>query len=133
MKKIKAIIAMLAVCFLIAGCGDVSKVIILPSDSQLYSQNEIDSAIKVTKSYFKRYFDGCTMTELTYAGDEITNAHKEFATRHNADEVIVLTSSFDVDASGGDGSLNPNSTYDGWMWILVRNKNGNWRHVDHGY
>ena len=50
-----------------------------------------------------------------------------------ADEVIVLISSFDVDSSGGDGSLNPNSTYTRWSWILVRNKNGKWKHVDHGY
>ena len=42
-------------------------------------------------------------------------------------------SSFDVDETGGDGSLNPNSTYDGWCWILVRNTGGRWKHVDHGY
>ena len=41
--------------------------------------------------------------------------------------------SFDVDSSGGDGSLNPDSTYDNWMWILVRNKDGEWKHVDHGF
>lgn len=46
---------------------------------------------------------------------------------------MVLLSSFDVDSSGGDGSLNPNSTYDNWMWILVRTKDGQWKHVDHGY
>ena len=46
---------------------------------------------------------------------------------------MVLLSSFDVDSSGGDGSLNPNSTYDNWMWILVRSKNEEWKHVDHGY
>lgn len=37
------------------------------------------------------------------------------------DEVIVLLSPFYVDSSGGDCSLNPNSTYDDWGWILVRN------------
>ena len=52
---------------------------------------------------------------------------------YSADEVIVLVSSFDVGKSGGDGSLNPDSTYTKWKWILVRNKSGSWRHVDHGY
>lgn len=47
--------------------------------------------------------------------------------------MLVLLSSFDVDASGGDGSLNPNSSYEGWAWILVRSKAGQWKHVDHGY
>lgn len=46
---------------------------------------------------------------------------------------IVLLSSFDVDSSGGDGSLNPNSTYSDWKWILVRTDGGKWQHVDHGY
>ena len=41
--------------------------------------------------------------------------------------------SFDVDSSGGDGSLNPNSTYSDWKWILVRTNGGHWQHVDHGY
>ncbi len=58
---------------------------------------------------------------------------KEIKTLLNGDEAIVLTSTFDVDGSGGDGSLNPNSTYKDWIWLLVRNKQGEWKHVDHGY
>jgi hypothetical protein len=46
----------------------------------------------------------------------------------------VLLSDFNVDSSGGDGSLNPNSTYGGWNWILIRDsKTGNWRVDDWGY
>lgn len=48
-------------------------------------------------------------------------------------KLLFLTSTFDVDGSGGDGSLNPNSTYKDWIWLLVRNKQGEWKHVDHGY
>lgn len=48
-------------------------------------------------------------------------------------EAIVLVSTFDVDASGGDGSLNPDDTYENWEWVLVRDKDGTWRHVTHGY
>lgn len=110
-----------------------------PSDSNseyssaLYTDAEITAAIDAATAYFDTYFTGCTLTEITYGGDEKTQAHKEWAERHDADEVIVLLSSFDVDASGGDGSLNPNSTYDNWMWIMVRNDGGAWRHADHGY
>ena len=25
------------------------------------------------------------------------------------------------------------STYDNWLWILVRTADGDWKHVDHGY
>lgn len=45
----------------------------------------------------------------------------------------MLVSAFDVDASGGDGSLNPNDTYEDWEWVLVRDKDGTWHHVTHGY
>ena len=52
---------------------------------------------------------------------------KEILQQYGGDEAIVLTSTFDVDGSGGDGSLNPNSTYKDWIWLLVRNNrvNGN--------
>ena len=99
----------------------------------MYSQKEINSAIDVIKKEFKRDWKGCTLKEIHYAGDKVSKEHQEFAERYNADEVIVLVSTFDVDESGGDGSLNPNSTYTDWNWILVRKNGGKWKHVDHGY
>lgn len=42
-------------------------------------------------------------------------------------------SSFDVDSFSVDGSLKLDSTYDNWMWILVRTDEEQWIHVDHGY
>ena len=108
------------------------RVIKLFNDSNMYSQNEIDDAIKVIVDEFQGW-KGCTLTSIYYGGDELSKAHQEWADRNDADEVIVLLSSFDVDESGGDGSLNPNSTYDDWMWILVRKNGGQWMHIDHGY
>lgn len=46
---------------------------------------------------------------------------------------IVLYSSFDTDASGGDGSLEPNTTYDDFQWILVRDNGGTWEVKTYGY
>ena len=83
-------------------------------------------------NYFNENFKGCTLKEIYYAGDN-ENYFKEILQQYGADEAIVLTSTFDVDGSGGDGSLNPNSTYKDWIWLLVRNKQGEWKHVDHGY
>lgn len=42
------------------------------------------------------------MTEINYDCDKASKAHKEWADRHNADEAIVLLSSFDVNSSVGD-------------------------------
>ncbi|AMJ41429.1 Copper amine oxidase N-terminal domain-containing protein [[Clostridium] propionicum DSM 1682] len=112
--------------------GNVKNVEIKSVKSNIFSENDIESAINTVIAYFKAEFSGCTLTEIVYAGDD----KQEFAylaSQYNADEVIVLVSSFDVDSSGGDGSLTPNSTYSDWKWILVRDRGGQWKHFDHGY
>ena len=135
MKRVIALLLSVICLLSLTACGggDVSEVGIQDFTSEIYTHKEIDSAIDEILRYFKKNFDGCTLREITYAGDEKTLVHTEWAERHDADEVIVLTSTFDVDSSGGDGSLNPDSTYTRWMWILVRNGKGRWKHVDHGY
>ena len=101
--------------------------------SQIYSEEDIESAIQVISDYFDKEFEGCTLTELYYPGDSYADEFNEFAEIYGADEAIILMSSFEVGPSGGDGSLNPNSTYNDWNWILVRSGGGKWEHVDHGY
>ena len=134
MKRLVAVLLSVVCLLSMIGCGgDVSEVGIKDYASEIYTHKEVDAAIHEIIRYFKKNFEGCTLREITYAGDEKTLAHGEFAERHGADDVIVLISTFDVDGSGGDGSLNPNSTYTRWMWILVRNGKGRWKHVDHGY
>lgn len=113
--------------------GDVSSMKTHEVESKMYSQEDIASAIEVIKKDFQKDFKGCTLKEIYYAGDEFTAGYQEWAERNNADEVLVLLSSFDVSASATEGSLNPGSTYEGWNWILVRNNGGAWKHVDHGY
>ena len=134
MNKLIRIIACMLLVLLTAGCrGNVSDVKVLEYKSDIYSEEEIEEAIEVVKKYFRSDFSGCTLTEITYAGDDKILSYEDWATRNDADEVIVLISSFDVDASGGDGSLNPNSTYSNWSWILARRNGEKWQHVDHGY
>ncbi|MBR3841167.1 MAG: hypothetical protein IKM20_08535 [Erysipelotrichales bacterium] len=134
MKKLISLFLMLICIFGLVGCGgNVSNVEIIDYSSEIYTDAEIESAIDVTLDYFKKEFEGCTLTEITYLGDEELSGYQEFADRNDAEDVIVLVSTFDVDDSGGDGSLNPNSTYRNWKWILVRTDGGKWVHVDHGY
>lgn len=102
-----------------------------PSD--IYKDSEIESAFQTVKDYFSREFDGCTLTRLYYPGDACSGEFAEWADQYDADEAIVICSDFDVDSSGGDGSLEPNSTYEDWKWILIRDSGGKWRHADHGY
>ncbi len=134
MKKLLCVALCVLLVFGLCACGGKISNLKTPDvDSEMYSQREISSAINVIKREFIANWSGCSLTEIYYAGDETTKEYQDWADRNNADEVIVLLSSFDVDASGGNGSLNPNSTYGNWMWILVRTNGGQWKHVDHGY
>ena len=134
MKKIVCIILCSLLVFSLSACGgDISRVNTHNVNSEIYSQEDINAAIDTIKKEFMMNWGGCTLTEIYYAGDDSSKDHQDWADRNNEDEVIVLLSSFDVDSSGGDGSLNPNSTYSDWSWILVRTNGGKWQHVDHGY
>lgn len=134
MKRDVIISFLVIMTFCLFACGgNVNNVQTREVESELYSQAEINEAIEEIKKDFKTNWKGCTLTEIYYAGDDISKGYQGWAERNNADEVIVLESSFDVDSSGGAGSLNPNSTYSKWKWILVRTNKGTWKHVDHGY
>ena len=134
MRKILALgLVLFSMLSLVACGGNVTNCKVTECSSAIYSDDEIESAIRVAKNYFALNFDGCTLTEIGYLGDDKLDGYQEFADRNGADDVIVLVSTFNVDSSGGDGSLNPNSTYTNWNWILIRTDGGLWRHIDHGY
>ncbi|MBQ4333187.1 MAG: hypothetical protein IJC33_05370 [Clostridia bacterium] len=134
MKKAMALLLGLVWAVGLTACGGrVRGVQITECASEIYTEEEIRQAIDVVLQDFKRDFEGCTLLEIGYAGDDRQDGWQEFAQRHGADQVIVLLSEFYVDDSGRSQGLNPHSTYTGWNWILVRNKGGQWRHVDHGY
>lgn len=134
MKKITIFLVCMIIIISLSACGgNIKNVNVVDVESEIYTSDDINSAIETIVKEFDKNWKGCTLKEIYYAGDEASKNHQDWADRSNADEVIVLLSSFDVDSSGGDGSLNPNSTYDGWKWILVRNTGGQWKHVDHGY
>ena len=140
MKRVTIVIITLIMALTFASCGgkdsggNIDNVQIPDwKPSEIYSDDDIEAAYQTVKDYFSSEFDGCTLTKMYYPGDTYSDEFIEWAEQYNADEAIVILSSFDVDSSGGDGSLNPNSTYEDWSWILVRNDGGNWEHVDHGY
>ena len=132
-------ICCLLLCFLMlfsfsacsCSCGNIENVNIKTVESEIYSQKDIDDAIQIILTEFKNWY-GCTLTEIYYVGDNDMK-DQPYTDIYGADEAIVLLSSFDVDSSGAQVTLNKNSTYDNWNWILVRDKGGTWKHVDHGY
>ena len=101
--------------------------------SDIYTDADIQAAMDTVMTYFETEFKGCTLTQLCYSGDASADLFTEWAEECEADEAIVLYSSFDTDTSGGDGSLEPNTTYDDFQWILVRDNGGTWEVKTYGY
>ncbi len=135
-KRVALVLAVALSMLLLAACGggNVGDVEIPDrKPSEIYSDADIEAAFETVKAYFSKEFGGCTLKKLYYPGDGFSDEFGEWAAQYDADEAIVILSSFDVDASGGDGSLEPNSTYEDWEWVLVRSAGGQWEHVTHGY
>ena len=103
--------------------------------SSRYTEEDINSAIKVVKGIFKDMeseVDDFRLYQLYYSGDGYSEDFSDWADRNNADEVIVLKSEFYIGDSKNT-TLNDYFTYENYNWILVRKKGGNWVEVDQGY
>ena len=112
--------------------GNIKNVNIAEYSSDIYSDADIDSAVNTVLDYFKK-FSHCTLTQISYAGDEAAEEeYNRLAERVNADEVMVLLSSFDTDHFV-EGGFSPDYTYNNWNWILVRSDDGEWEVFDYGY
>ena len=134
MKRILPLVLLSLLVLSLSGCGKISSTMEITCDtSAVYSKSDIHDAMDVVKSYFRRHFDGCTMTALGYIGDEKKAYMEELEVQYGVSEVIVLVSDFESGPSGGDGALNPNDTYRNYRWTLLREKDGSWSHADHGY
>lgn len=134
MKKTITMLLMIIFTLSLTSCGgNVKNVNIIDVDSEIYSESEINAAIDIAVKHFKDNFEGCTLIEIQYVGDDSVEGFEEWAERYDAEQAIVLVSSFNVGSSGGDGSLNLNSTYDNWKWILTRNDNKKWTLQTWGY
>ena len=133
MKRMKMLVLLLCAMLLTAcGGGDVRGAERQMGESERYSAAEIDRAMDQVEKFFKAEFDGCKLLRLEYDENKSAAEADQWAQQYGADEAIVLLSDFEVDGSGVDGSLNPNSTYRSWKWILIRDGNG-WELKTWGY
>lgn len=132
-KNLYAIICILLTICLTSCSGKANNVKTHQVDSSIYSQEDIESAISVVKSEFQTdKWKGCKLIEVYYAGDEFSVAHNDWAFRYNADQTLVLYTTFKTSHFCAEG-LNPNCNYPYFQFIMVRTNDGQWQHVDGGY
>ena len=134
MKRLVGIFLSCCLLLGLCGCGgDVSDVTIEPYHSDIYTNTDMRSAIDAVKLSFYFLFPSCTMTEITYAGDDPSQREAAGRDLPPDEELIVLLSTFDVAESGADGGLVPGKTYHDFKWILIRRNGGLWSLLSYGY
>ena len=135
MKRLKMLVLLLFCAAVLTACGggDVRSAGRQMGESTRYSRAEIARAMDQAEDHFKKEFDGCKLLNLRYDEAKTLAEAGEWAAQYGADEAIVLLSDFEVDSSGGDGSLNPDSIYRNWKWVLTRNEKGAWELKTWGY
>ncbi|MEG1256221.1 DUF4829 domain-containing protein [Clostridium sp.] len=132
----------IAFCF--ANCkpgGKIDNVVVNIGESSKFTEEEINKAVDCVKKSFESGYTGCTLIKTWYDEEKSNSAIEGYLQNGrgsingvNPENVIVLFSNFDVDSSGGDGSLNPNSTYTDYNWVLIRgSQRGKWRIDDRGF
>lgn len=113
--------------------GDTKHVAAKIGESDLFTTGDIESAMAVVEKEFKRSFRNCTLTKLWYDERVCKLEQEDWTEQYQADEAIVLLSDFEVGKTGGDGSLDPGTSYKNWEWILVRNAGSEWELKTWGY
>ena len=145
MKKRAAFLAALAALALVIGAAvwsaqdkkaDVSNVERISGYSALYDEKLIDAAFDAVEQKFSEGFAGCTLLELRYDADvenKYANDTMHYLQEHGQ-ELLIVESSFRTDESVTGSGFEPNHTYTGWQWRLVRPQDkAGWEVVDWGY
>ncbi len=71
MKKILCLFMCVFLVIGLSACGgDISKVKTHDVDSEIYSADDINSAVDTIEKEFDANWNGCTLTEIYYAGDD---------------------------------------------------------------
>lgn len=100
--------------------------------SEQFQEAEIRRAMELVEKQFEKGFLSCQLLTLTYEEEYSQKWADSWAEQYGADEVIVLKSSFYVEGERNP-SLNPNSVYQNYRWILTRRAGETWTLQDWGY
>lgn len=138
MKRGFRILLAIMILFSLTACkgkadGDIT---IDKGDSSKFSDEEIDSAIKVVKDNFS--FPGSKLKAVRYDEDKSEDAIKDFmeygkgkGTDLDPNNIIVLFSDFDI---SGENPVLSKVEYKNYSWTLVRkDKDKEWKIEDQGY
>lgn len=103
-------------------------------ESQIFEPETVEAAMAIVEDKFKSDFTGCQLVDLWY-DETINNTYaSEWAKQYEADEAIILLSTFHSGDTWVGEDLEPDTTYPSWQWVLVRQHNDDtWQLKTWGY
>lgn len=121
MKKYRIFAFVLALALLLTACGggDVSEVGRQIGTCERFSERQVDAAMDEVEAFFRREYGGCKLLRLEYNEEKTLEEAYACSENYGAD-AIVLISDFYVDDSGRSVTLEPDSTYRNYKWILTQ-------------
>ena len=140
MKKVLGILLAVVYGAGLVGCGSVKNLRVDYGTSEIYSQEDMEAAIKVILKEFDSW-DGCEMHFITYGGDDLCNEDniewlndlkKDHDKGDEFTQCIEFTSNFHSLKDGGEG-WNADTEYTSWQWWLARSEDGKWKLMTWGY
>ena len=140
MKKVLGILLAVVYGAGLVGCGSVKNLRVDYGTSEIYSQEDMEAAIKVILKEFDSW-DGCEMHFITYGGDDLCNEDniewlndlkKDHDKGDEFTQRIEFTSNFHSPKDGGEG-WNADTEYTSWQWWLARSEDGKWKLMTWGY
>ena len=132
MKKLISIILLCTLTLSLSSCGTLNFVDIEEFSSNVYTTQDITSAMELVLEEFQGKNDRILL-KLSYAGDGAIADYADWAVRNNADDVIVFLTDYYVSFFSDTPTQNTASKYENWKFILVRTNGGEWEIVDQGY
>ncbi len=132
MKKLISIILLCTLLLSLTSCGTLNFVDIEEFSSEVYTENDITSAMEVVLESFQGRTD-TVLLRLSYIGDEELPDYQDWADRNDADDVIVFLTDYYISFFSDNPVMNTGFKYEDFKYILVRTNGGEWEIVDQGY
>ena len=133
MKKFIAAFLIILVLTL-SGCGEASDVGVHLTDSQRYSETELNNVVEAAKSFFAKNFDDCTLYTIDYndehneqvRDDNLWRFRRSFEPKLLPDVLELSVTYYDNQDSDNTKTLITETYY------MITLDNGNWEVGDHG-
>jgi len=106
--------------------GKINEAEIIIGNSEKFDEEEINSAVEIILKKFKNSYTQCNLVTLEY--HEEKSDREIQGDRYNFSNTIIFYASFTTGEKSIENGFSPNSTYNGWRFVLTRDsKDGEWK------